>query len=409
MPFFKTYVLSLMSLRLRYDSCINSVKMNTMYRLLIASVLFHLSLSALGQTDTLEITESDYFVIKDLRSEWLTVDEENRYVPFISNQPKKGSVIGIPVDLTEYQGNKLRCCAPKNSSLLINQQLIRNFDGSGCIYLSIDSLRDHHAEKVFLTVFQAEKDFSKVSLEVVNFGQKFTEKNQVVARAKEVKMDFFVVGLLILLVFYATLKHQYTRSFKAIYDIPRIFSSKVREDDVRVKLLNEAHILFLIQHCLLIAFLLIIIVPPTAELPFIIPYVTFPLQTFSQYILLWAELALIVFITIWVKYLLLMLLGSLFRLRAMKYLHMFDFMRMSLVFWAGVFVLIICFFPSARISEEVYVRGLIYGFLAFALLRIVVLYLRLAKNASFRNIYLFSYICVAEIIPLLAGLELLVG
>ena len=409
MPFFKTCVLFLASFRLRYDSCTKLIKMNTMYRLLIASVLLHLSLSASAQINTPETVRGEYFVIKDLRSEWLTVNEENRYVPFISNQPKEGSVIGIPLDLTEYQGNKLRCCAPKNSSLLIDQQLVRNFGSSSCIYLSIDSLRDHHSGKVFLTIFQAEKDFNKVSLEVVNFGQSLTDKNQVIARAKAVKMDFFVVGLLVLLVLYATLKHQYTRSFKTIYNIPRIFSSKVREDDVRVKLLNEAHILFLIQHCLLVAFLLIIIVPSTAELPFVIPYTTFPLQSFSQFILLWIELALIVFATIWIKYLLLMMLGSLFRLRAMKYLHMFDFMRMSLVFWAGVFVLILCFFPNAGISEEVYVRGLIYGFLAFALLRIIVLYLRLSKNASFRNVYLFSYICVAEILPLLAGLELLVG
>ena len=380
-----------------------------MYRFLIATILLYLSISASGQVNTSGTAESDYFVIKDLRSEWLTVDEENRYIPFISDQQKKGSVIGIPIDLIEYQGSKLRCCAPKNSSLLINQRLIKNFGSSNCIYLSIDSLREYNQIKAFLTIFQAEKDFDKVSLEVVNFGQQLAEKNQVVTRAKALKMDFFVVGLLILLIFYATLKHQYSRSFKAIYDIPRIFSSKVREDDVRVKLLNEAHVLFLIQHCLLISFLLIIIVPLTAELPFTIPYTTFPLQSFSQYMLLWVELALIVFATIWIKYLLLMLLGSLFRLRAMKYLHMFDFMRMSLVFWAGVFVVMICFFPNAQISEEIYVRGLIYGFLAFALLRIVVLYLRLAKNASFRNIYLFSYICVAEILPLLAGLELLIG
>ncbi|MGD1895147.1 MAG: hypothetical protein ACFB15_31705 [Cyclobacteriaceae bacterium] len=104
-----------------------------MYRFLIATILLYLSISASGQVNTSGTAESDYFVIKDLRSEWLTVDEENRYIPFISDQQKKGSVIGIPIDLIEYQGSKLRRCAPKNSSLLINQRLIKNFGSSNCI------------------------------------------------------------------------------------------------------------------------------------------------------------------------------------------------------------------------------------------------------------------------------------
>lgn len=382
--------------------------MNRQYQLLIA-FLFIWSFQASGQNQGTDISADDYSVIKDLRQEWLTVDKDNRYVPYVSDQQKKGPVIGVQLDLARYSGNKLRYCVPKNSALLINQQLVKNFDRSTCLFLDIDSLREQYQEKILITIFQPEKDFDRVSLEIVSFGKHLAEKNPVLARAKTAKMDFFVLGLVILLVFYATLRNQYTKNFRVIYNIPRILSSKVREDDVRIKLLNEAHIAFLIQHCLLIAFLLIIMVPPTIDLPFVIPYISFPLQTFSKYMLLWGEVALIVFVTIWVKYILLMLLGSLFKLRGLKYLHMFDFMRMSLVFWAGVFIVIMCFFPNAAINEDTYIKGLIYGFLLFALLRIAVLYFRLSKNASFRNVYLFSYICVAEIIPLLAGLELLIG
>lgn len=375
---------------------------------LLAVLLFH-SFSTLGQATSLETSDDEYFIIKDLRQEWLTVDEENRYVPFVSDRQWKGPVVSVQLDPVRYSGNTLRCCVPKNSALLINQQLVRNFGRSACTFLDIDSLRNQYSGKILVTIFQPEKDFDRISLEVVSFGKAPADNNPVLARAKSAKMDFFVLGLVVLLVFYAVLRNQYAKNFRVIYNIPRIFSSKVREDDVRIKLLNEAHIAFLIQHCLLIAFLLIIIVPPNVDLPFTIPYLNFPIQTFSKYILLWGELALIVFVTIWAKHLLLMLLGTLFRLRAMKYLHMFDFMRMSLVFWAGVFVVMICFFPNVHISEEIYIKSLIYGFLLFALLRVAVLYFRISKNASFRNVYLFSYICVAEILPLLAGLELLIG
>ncbi len=379
-------------------------KMITKYSFLV-SLLFLLSIPLLGQTGE---EQAEYFVVKDLRSEWLTVDKTNRYIPYITGQ-NKGVVIGFPLNLSRFQGNYLHCCIPKNSSLLIDQQLVKNFNRSDCIFLNIDSLHNHHAESIFLTVFQAQKDFKKVKMEIVSFGQLQAEKNPVIARSAAIKMNFFVMGLLVLLTFYAVLKHKYGKNFKIIYNIPRIFSSKIREDDTRIKLVTEAHIAFLVHYCLLIAFLLVIILPPTVELPAVASYISWPPDSFPQYLLLWCEIALIIFVIIWVKYLLLMLLGSLFRLRAMKYLHMFDFMRMSLVFWTIVFVTVICFFPNLPFGGEIYLRGLVYGFLLFALFRIVILYFRLSRNASFRKIYLFSYICVAEIIPLLAGFELLIG
>ncbi|MEM6840690.1 MAG: DUF4271 domain-containing protein [Bacteroidota bacterium] len=378
--------------------------MTTKYSLLL-NLLLVLSSPLLGQSGE---GQAEYFVVKDLRSEWLTVDEDNRYIPHITGQ-KKGVVIGVPINLSRFQGNYLRCCVPQNSSLLIDQQLVENFDRPDCVLLSIDSLQNHHAKSVFLAIFQAQRDFERVSIEVVGMGQYQAEENSVVARAAAIKMNFFVMGLLVLLTFYAILKYQYGKNFKIIYNIPRIFSSKVREDDTRIKLVTEAHIAFLIQYCLLIAFLLIIIVPSTTELSFASSYIVWPPSSFSRYLLLWGELALIIFAIIWVKYLLLMLLGSLFQLRAMKYLHMFDFMRMSLVFWTVVFVAVMCFFPNLQFDQEIYLRGLVYGFLLFALFRIIILYFRLSRNASFRNIYLFSYICVAEILPLLAGFKLLIG
>ena len=368
-------------------------------------VLIILSMPLWGQSSD---ESSKYFVVKDLRQEWLTIDENNRYVPYILGQ-QEGVVVGLPLELARFRGNYLRCCVPRNSSLLINQQLVKNFDQSDCILLAIDSLRNQYTDTVFLSIFQANRDFDRLNIDIVSLGQNLSEENPVLARAAAVKMNFFVMGLLVLLIFYALLKHQYRKSFKIIYNIPRIFSSKVREDDTRVRLVTEAHVAFLVQYCLLISFLLIIVVPPTMELPFIVSYISFPPARFSQYLLLWIELALIVFVIILVKYLLLMLLGSLFRLRVMKYLHMFDFMRMSLVFWTIVFVAVICFYPNLQFNTEIYLQTLIYGFLLFALFRIIILYFRLSRSASFRNIYLFSYICVAEIIPLLAGLELLIG
>ena len=379
--------------------------MEEMKRPLIMILLLLLSLnSATAQS------ASQYHIIQDLQSEWLTIDAQNRYIPFVASQGPR-TTIGVSLDLVQYAGNQLRCCVPENSAVLINQQIIARTMQDRCLNLSIDSLyRVYGQRSVLLTVYQPQKALSKVHLSVVNTIQNTTfPENQVKERVDTAKDDFFVIGLTALLIIYAVLINQYPKTFKTIYNLPGLLSFRMREKDMRIRLINEAHILFLVQHCLLVAFLLVMLVASSQASNTAIPYINFAPPTVPAFLLLWVELSVVVFAIIWIKYMLIMLFGTLFRLRYLKNFHMFDFMRMSLVFWISIFFLVICTYQNISVTEAFYSKMLIYLFVIFAVARIIILYLRLFKNAQFRNMYLFSYICTAEIIPLLVGLELIIG
>ena len=379
--------------------------MEKMKRPFIMILLLLLSLNS-----TMAQNASQYHTIQDLQSEWLTIDAQNRYIPFVASQGPR-TTIGVSLDLVQYAGNQLRCCVPENSAVLIDQQIITRTTQDRCFNLSIDSLyRVYDQRSVLLTVYQPQKALTKVHLSIVNASQNTTfPENQVKERVDTAKGDFFVIGLIALLIMYAILINQYPKTFKTIYNLSGMLSFRMREKDMRIRLINEAHILFLVQHCLLVAFLLIMLVTSSQVSSMATPYINFSPNTVSAFILLWVELSVIVFATIWIKYVLIMLFGTLFRLRYLKNFHMFDFMRMSLVFWIAIFFLVICTYQNINVTDAFYSKMLIYLFVIFAIGRIIILYLRLFKNAQFRNMYLFSYICTAEIIPLLVGLELIIG
>ena len=374
-----------------------------MNRLLIVLLLLLSGYGTIAQTE-----REQYYVIQDLQHEWLTIDENNRYVPFVARGADNPSVIGVRLDLAQHQGNQLRCCVPANTSILIDKQMLASVKKGQCLTYDIDSLRRvYQAQTILLTVYQPEKSLSQIQLQIVNDSVvPLGEENEALRRTISAKGDFFVIGLVVILILYAILINQYPRTFKNIYNLSKILSLRAREEDMRVRLVSEPHVVFLIQHCLLIAFLLALLLPADG---WRLLSVSFPLQGLSSYLLLWLMISVAILAIVGLKYLIVVMFGSLFKLRHLMYLHMFDFMRLSLMFWGAVFLIAVCIYYNFSISNYYYAQGLTYLFVGFASARILVLYLRLFRNASFKNMYLFSYICTAEIIPLLVGLELLVG
>lgn len=355
--------------------------------------------------------QSQYEVIKNLNREWVTIDESNRYVPYIDKSMAEVPVIGVVLEATRYSSNKLLVCVPANGAILIEKKISSYHQKETCVLLDIDSLSaTHNKESILISVFQAQKDFEDIGLWVVQSKITSAQQGANLSYKRDIVLlqDFFTTGILVLLIFYAILINQYPKVYKNLYSLTRVFSFKVREDNSRIRLINEAHIMFLIQHCLLLAFLFIMLVSTTDLIQVEVPYLDFQPATYIGYMLLWGQMALLVLATIWLKYIIVMLFGTLFKFRQLRLLYMLDYMRMSLIYSAFIFALLIIIFAGIGYYSDHYFNLIIYLFILLASLRVIVLYFRLFRSASFRNIYLFSYICVAEVIPLLIGLEVLV-
>ena len=374
-----------------------------MGKLFVIAFLLTLSSPAIAQSD-----DKPYHLVEDLRPEWLTIDQHNQYVPFVARDRANPSLIGVRLDLEKYAGNQLRCCIPTHTSLLIEKEILISVERPRCLVYPIDSLRNAYQQAVLLlTVYQPASQLAQVELQIVSDASApLAQPYPILPRLLSNKENFFVLGLVFILMLYAALINHYPKTFRNIYNLPRILALRSREEDLRIRLISEPHTFFLVQHCLVVGFLFIVLVPDVDQW---VPSGRFTSPGVGSYLWLWLLLSLIVLITVWVKYLIVVLFGSLFKLKQFMYLHMFDFMRLSMMFWGMVFLLAICVHYNLTVQEQIYERALTYLFVAFALARVLILYLRLFRNSALKNMYLFSYICTAEIIPLSVGLELLIG
>lgn len=352
----------------------------------------------------------NYQIIESLKEEWLKIDHNNQYVPFIGENDSSVPVVGVMVNLVQYSGNDLLCCVPEGSSILVEQQIVGYYNKQSCMRFNIDSLQKvYNKEQIFISVYAPQKSFDNLDLLIVKRTDEISAgtKNIVLKRTESSLEDFFIMGLLVLLVSYAFQINKFPKTFKKLYNLGKVFSLKIREEKVKIRLLDAANLVFLIHHCLLIAYLLVLLIS-TSSLVDLSMVVAQP-YAFSEFLMVWLKLALGVFLVIWLKYIMVMMFGTLFGLKNLKYFHVFDFMRMSLIFWSVLFAVMILIFSGVTVTNPVYVNILVYIFIAFAVARIIILYYRLFAGTTFRNVYLFSYICTSEIIPLLVGLELFIG
>lgn len=356
--------------------------------------------------------QEQYEVIKDLNREWVTIDRNNRYIPYVDESMAEVPVVGVIVDASKHSGNHILVCAPANSAILMGKKISSYQQDRVCILMDVDSLQEVYAkESMLISIFQSRKDFEEAGFWIVQAKSMNDSQVANLSYKREVSLlkDFFTVGLLLLLIMYAILINQYPKIFKNLYNLNRVFTFKVRDDNTRIRLINEAHVMFLIQHCFLLGFLLIILVSTTDLIQINIPYLDLTPDTFGSYMILWGQMALLVLAAIWLKYIIVMLFGVLFKFRQLRFLYMLDYMRMSLIYSAFLFALLTFVFAGIGYYNDSYFNLIIYLFILLASIRVIVLYFRLFRSASFRNIYLFSYICVAEVIPLLVGLEVLVA
>jgi hypothetical protein len=108
------------------------------------------------------------------------------------------------------------------------------------------------------------------------------------------------------------------------------------------------------------------------------------------------------------KYLLIQAVGSVFKLSGVTHVHFYEYLLFSRVFYTAVVFLQFALFLVAPVWVSVIAEVIIWVVLLFNIVRIVVINSVLSRLTSAKNLYLFSYLCTTELIPLLIGIKILI-
>ena len=382
-------------------------------KLILLFLLIALPLFCTGQA--LPVQERQYATLLDLKSELLVYDGDyDTYLPYAQGTPFSSNTALSWLPLAQYKNYQLLIKPEQQASVFINQNINDNIAAGQARYYSLDSLYARYGDSCLVAVFAQGLNLNKLEYKIVGtqaiasattseLSQNFLSVRW---RPQSVFYNFFILAALGVLAALALLRNSFPRVFASYYSLSDTLSTRHPINDAfSYKLGGTGQLGFIIAYCLIFSFLLISlfhVVGQEATLGWMLDN-----GSAGAYVWSWLKLALLLFILQLVKYGLLQIASGLFGIDVAAN-HFFDYLRFSqlvITFLLAVVLVLYLGMPGWTASGGQILLNLI---LLLALLRITYLFYKLTAAGERRKTYLFSYLCVTEILPLLVGLKLLV-
>lgn len=380
-------------------------------RMLNHSFFISITFIVLWPNITFAGVNNDFTILKNLNQEWMVYDQDRTsYVPYVLQTPFRTSSISFMLDLAGNKEYILQCCIQKGTSLFIDQKIISKFNEAGCHQYSIDSLyKTYGKESVFITLFNPSLKREKIKtliVDEVKLLQDQEQANVLTISRREFSgfKDFFILGILFILIFMAALYNLYPKSFNDFHNVGKVFSFKLRDESIIAsRPVSTVNLLFILMYCVMLAFLIIVIWQQIGGVPNSFGFIN--LSNLGNLSLSLILFTLLIFLAVIVKYILISAMSRLFDMKAFSTIHFFDFIRMSLMFMIFLLVMTTFLLLTFNSLPAFAFKWIIYFIVFFAFIIVLMLFFKLLSTYSFRNIHLFSYLCTTEILPMLIGFK----
>ncbi len=379
--------------------------------------LFLLLIFATKFTFATPIDSANYLSFKDLQAEWQVYDDKYKaYVPYISSRHKGTKTISFWLDTEKNKPYYLVIKLQKDEYFFINQQLHQVISKEGWQAYKIDSLQKLYNDKtLFLTFYNKTASVGLIDSFIGVFSAKISNK-KVAKNITTTLQEYFrqkinnprtsiiiLVGILIF-AFYTLLWNIYPRHFYNFLNIKKLFSLARREDENALnKPLSAGNVLFVVG-CVLLAgyFGLMFHEVQNYKIPFLAREGGFfvDIYNFLVFILIFGAL-------IMGKLILIVFLEKLLGLDKISNAHFYEHIRFSQTLYVLLCGLGLYYFVASP-SQILVFKALSSIILLFGFIgRSIFLWIHVNKISGVRNIYLISYLCASEIIPLLIYIKLL--
>ncbi len=361
--------------------------------------------------------DNTYYPVKNLQNDWQVYDEAFRtYVPYLPELHSAVPTVSVFIDVESNRNYRLLLFAESDSYLFINAALRRKLPAGTWAVFSIDSLyrvyqrQGANQPEIFLTVYGSPGIVGKqlfIGYPKAAVKQLITladDNLSVRPRPKSVYADFFGLGLLFLLATHAFFYTFYQRPFLRFYDPRDLATTRLRDEVVLVgRPLSQTAILFTLNLSFVLAYLVLFIQSQNIDL-FASRSLLLDGQPFIMVVLEYGVVSALIFGLMLGKYAMLQTMGSLYNLNRLADVHYFKVIQSSSLFFTAV-----CVCVAVLVFNIPNLPGLstwlLIPFVGFYLARLGLLYFVLRANTTVKSLYLISYLCIVELVPLLIGLR----
>lgn len=363
------------------------------------------------------IDSANYVPFQDLEAEWQVYDDKYKaYVPYISARHKGTKTISFWLDTEKSNYYYLVIKLKKDEYFFINQQLHQVIGKDGWQAYKIDSLQKIYKDKkMFLTFYNKNASVGLTDSFIGVFSPKIINK-KVTKNSTTSLEEYFrqkinnpktsiiiLVGILIF-AFYTLLWNIYPRHFYNFLNIKKLFSLARREDENALnKPLSAGNVLFVLGCVLLGAYFgLMFQEVQNYKLPFFVREGSIFVNIYNYFLFVLTFAVLIAG-----KFVLIVFLERLLGLDKISNAHFYEHVRFSQILYVLLCGLGLYYFVvnphQMLVFKTLSSIILLFGFIS----RSIFLWIHVNKISGMRNIYLISYLCASEIIPVLIYIKLL--
>ena len=358
--------------------------------------------------------DNSFYIVHDYQDDWQVFDERYKaYVPYVREQHKGYNSFSLFFDIENYKGYKILYRSEKENYLFIDASLQKKLSIATLVVLDVDSLESIFGKtKLFLTIYGTNTNVEDLSVQIgnkISKTQKVIEMNEslltILPRDISPFQNFFVVGLILLVCFYAFLCNFQPKSFERFFSPRDLLTISKRDDSFVVnKPFDLKNILFIVNLSLTLGFVFMLITHEKTDL-FSASNILSEGETLGTLMLNFLEISIIVFASLILKYLVLRVLSNLYRIDNITNIHFFKIIQASSLFF--LVILIVLTLSTVSIPEIVKnaEKYLSIPISLFFIARLALLYFTINKMTTLKNLYLFSYLCIVELIPLIVGLR----
>ncbi len=369
------------------------------------------SLLAQGRQDGVGPNQA-YFPVHDFQQEFVIYDEAFKaYVPFIVEQHSTENALSASVDIESNRHYKLLIASKQEGFLFIDAALRQKCPAGQWLVLDIDSLyRLYRRPRLFLTLYGPPSPGNWqlfIGYPRAAASQTIRLNDDLLSvRPRNISPygNFFSVGLLFLLAAHAFLYTFFRRAFLLFYNPVNLFRLASPDESFIInRPLSRTSMAFTLNLSLVLAFLFMYVQHRNVFLfgsGGLLPQQ----QTFFWLLMSYVILSLVIFLLLIGKYLLIAAVGSLYKFDALVNLHYFKVLQASLLFTTALAMLVAAISPYVSFIETP-VSYVLIPFISFYLGRLAWLYLTFVRLMPVKNLYLFSYLCIVELIPLVVGIR----
>lgn len=336
------------------------------------------------------LTSYAQVLTKDYQAHWM-VPSDRGYTPYTGQNV---STISFEIDTrSASSGQHLQVKDHRPFAIFVNKKLVGTYP-SGEMYVSLDSLQSAFGSVLWVSIYQRE---GVRSLSTLLIDPSHKDDLARFPRSGAAFSDFCTSCALVLLIAFVALFRASPCLALDYFNFLRLFSWQDRESNLLAGRLttsiNIFYFLFTSAFASLISIVLARFIPSQMTLSHELSF-----TSIGAGFLIWLILTAVIFLILMLRLILVNVMGSLFNIPEAN-LQFFQLVRailLNVVIWSAIGIFYVIFQRGTTLFS--YAPDIITGIFVVV---IGVMFIKLMNRGSFTISYLFFYLCLTEIVPLM--------